>query len=109
MAGDPSQPIISLDSAGAMPLVGLGTVAPTGSQCHRAVRYALEVGYRHLDTATMYHNEHEVGQAVRDSSLPRGGIRYHQAAPRGRGRATAPSRTLTWVTRCSSGSPPTTG
>ncbi|HEX5877593.1 MAG TPA: aldo/keto reductase [Actinomycetota bacterium] len=66
MAGDPSQPIISLDSAGAMPLVGLGTGALTGSQCHRAVRYALEVGYRHLDTATMYHNEHEVGQAVRD-------------------------------------------
>ena len=71
MAGDPNQPIISLDSAGAMPLVGLGTGALTGSQCHRAVRYALEVGYRHLDTATMYHNEHEVGQAVRDSSLPR--------------------------------------
>jgi diketogulonate reductase-like aldo/keto reductase len=41
MAGDPSQPIISLDSAGAMPLVGLGTGALTGSQCHRAVRYAL--------------------------------------------------------------------
>jgi 2,5-diketo-D-gluconate reductase A len=71
MAGDPSQPIIPLDSAGAMPLVGLGTGALTGSQCHRAVRYALEVGYRHLDSATMYDNEHEVGQAVRDSSLPR--------------------------------------
>jgi diketogulonate reductase-like aldo/keto reductase len=51
MASDPSQPTISLDHAGAMPLVGLGTGAPTGSQCYRAVRYALEVGYRHLESA----------------------------------------------------------
>jgi 2,5-diketo-D-gluconate reductase A len=71
MASDPSQPTVSLDHASAMPLVGLGTGALTGSQCYRAVRYGLEVGYRHLDTATMYYNEREVGQAVRDSGLPR--------------------------------------
>ena len=54
-----------------MPLVGLGTWEMTGSRCYRAVRYALEVGYRHIDTATMYGNERDVGRAVRDSSLPR--------------------------------------
>jgi diketogulonate reductase-like aldo/keto reductase len=43
----------------------------TGTQCYRAVRYALEVGYRHIDTATMYRNEAEVGRAVRDSGVPR--------------------------------------
>ncbi len=43
----------------------------TGSQCYRAVLYALEVGYRHIDTATAYRNEAEVGRAVRDSGLPR--------------------------------------
>ena len=54
-----------------MPLVGLGTWEMRGSECYRAVRYALEVGYRHLDTATMYRNEAEVGRAVRDSGVPR--------------------------------------
>lgn len=42
-----------------------------GSECYRAVRYALEIGYRHVDTATMYRNEGEVGRAVRDSGIPR--------------------------------------
>ena len=54
-----------------MPLVGLGTWEMTGSQCYRAVRYALDVGYRHIDTATMYRNERDVGRAVRDSGIRR--------------------------------------
>ena len=54
-----------------LPLVGLGTWQITGSQCYRAVLYALEVGYRHIDTATAYGNEHEVGRAVRDSGVRR--------------------------------------
>jgi Aldo/keto reductase family/Na+/H+ antiporter 1 len=71
MASGPGRPTVSLDHAGAMPLVGVGTGALTGRQCFQAVRYALEVGYRHLDTATMYFNEGEVGQAVLDSAVPR--------------------------------------
>ena len=54
-----------------MPLVGLGTWQMTGARCRAAVRAALEVGYRHIDTATIYRNEREVGRAVRDSGIPR--------------------------------------
>jgi diketogulonate reductase-like aldo/keto reductase len=54
-----------------MPLVGLGTWQANGSRAYDAVRRALDVGYRHIDTATMYANEEEVGRAVRDSGVPR--------------------------------------
>lgn len=54
-----------------MPLVGLGTWALTSKKGYEAIRYALDVGYRHVDTATMYRNEAEVGQAVRDSGVSR--------------------------------------
>ena len=57
-----------------MPLLGFGTWQLRGSDCYDAVRYALEVGYRHLDTATMYGNEAEVGRALRDSGLDRGEV-----------------------------------
>jgi 2,5-diketo-D-gluconate reductase A len=71
MTGDRDQPTVTLGPDGAMPLVGLGTWQMTGRQCHQAVRYALEVGYRHIDTATIYRNEREVGRAVHDSGVPR--------------------------------------
>ena len=54
-----------------MPMVGFGTWQVTGRRGYEAVRLALEAGYRHIDTATMYGNETEVGRAVRDSPLPR--------------------------------------
>ena len=65
------QPAVDLDRGGAMPLVGLGTWQMTGGRCQAAVRSALEAGYRHIDTATIYRNEREVGRAVRDSEVPR--------------------------------------
>jgi 2,5-diketo-D-gluconate reductase A len=71
MTADGGQPAVPLGQAGAMPLVGLGTWQMTGARCQAAVRVALEVGYRHIDTATMYRNEGEVGRAVRDSGVPR--------------------------------------
>jgi 2,5-diketo-D-gluconate reductase A len=68
---DRGQPTVALDPGRAMPLVGLGTWQMTGVRCHAAVRSALEAGYRHIDTATMYRNEGDVGRAIRDSGLPR--------------------------------------
>jgi 2,5-diketo-D-gluconate reductase A len=58
-------------SAVALPLLGFGTWQLRGEAAYRAVRHALEAGYRHLDTATMYGNEAEVGRALRDSGVPR--------------------------------------
>ena len=71
MAIDGDQPTVTLPGGRTLPLVGLGTWEMTGSQCYRAVRYALDVGYRHIDTATMYRNERDVGRAVRDSGVLR--------------------------------------
>ena len=71
MAIDGNQPSVSLPGGRTLPMVGLGTWEMTGSQCYRAVRHALDVGYRHIDTATMYRNERDVGRAVRDSGVPR--------------------------------------
>ena len=71
MAIDRDQPTVSLPGGGVLPLVGLGTWQMTGSECFRAVVHALELGYRHLDTAAIYRNERDVGRAVRDSGVPR--------------------------------------
>jgi diketogulonate reductase-like aldo/keto reductase len=60
-----------LAGGGAMPLVGFGTWQLRGERAYEATRYALEVGYRHIDTATIYGNEAEVGRALRDSGVPR--------------------------------------
>jgi 2,5-diketo-D-gluconate reductase A len=64
-------PVVELAPGVAMPMVGFGTWQLHGQQAYDAVRYALEVGYRHVDTATMYRNEAEVGRAIRDSGLDR--------------------------------------
>ncbi len=55
-----------------MPMLGLGVwQVPDGPECVDAVRWALELGYRHIDTAQAYGNEESVGRALRDSGLPR--------------------------------------
>jgi len=61
----------ALPAGGAMPLLGFGTWQITGQQATEAVAAALTAGYRHLDTATMYGNETEVGAALRDSGVAR--------------------------------------
>jgi diketogulonate reductase-like aldo/keto reductase len=56
-----------------VPLVGLGVwQVPNGRECVDAVRWALELGYRHIDTAQAYGNEQSVGQWLRESGVPRG-------------------------------------
>jgi len=55
-----------------MPMLGLGVwQVPNGPECVSAVRWALEAGYRHIDTAQAYGNEESVGQALRESGVPR--------------------------------------
>jgi diketogulonate reductase-like aldo/keto reductase len=55
-----------------IPLLGLGVwQVPNGPECENAVRWALELGYRHVDTAQAYGNEESVGRALRDSGVPR--------------------------------------
>jgi diketogulonate reductase-like aldo/keto reductase len=55
-----------------IPLLGLGVwQVPDGPECENAVRWALEAGYRHVDTAQAYGNERSVGRALRDSGVPR--------------------------------------
>ncbi len=55
-----------------MPVLGLGVwQVPEGPECENAVRWALEAGYRHIDTAQAYGNEESVGRALRDSGVPR--------------------------------------
>ena len=67
-------PVADLGTGVTMPVVGLGTLRLTGRRGYRALRYALEVGYRHLDTATAYRNESEVGRAIRDNGVDRGEV-----------------------------------
>jgi diketogulonate reductase-like aldo/keto reductase len=54
-----------------IPAIGLGTWDLRRATCETCVAAALDAGYRHIDTAAMYDNEHEVGHAVRASSIPR--------------------------------------
>ena len=55
-----------------MPMLGLGVwQVPNGPECVNAVRWALELGYRHIDTAQAYGNEESVGRGLRESGVPR--------------------------------------
>ncbi|HXZ00239.1 MAG TPA: aldo/keto reductase [Stellaceae bacterium] len=54
-----------------VPALGLGTWQLGGRTCREAVRQALELGYRHIDTAQMYGNETDIGRALRDSGIAR--------------------------------------
>ncbi len=57
-----------------MPSLGMGTFRLEGETAYSAVKMALETGYRHIDTAQIYANEAEVGQALADSNLTREGF-----------------------------------
>ncbi len=55
-----------------VPKIGLGTwQIPDGEQAYNAVMWALKNGYRHIDTAMAYGNEKSVGEAIKDSGIPR--------------------------------------
>ncbi len=62
---------VKLNHGVEMPVFGLGTYQSSSKEVKQAVLYALEIGYRLIDTASMYGNEKEVGEAVRGCGIPR--------------------------------------
>src|SRR3954466_15041314 len=73
MSESPQLPSETLDlqHGGRMPLLGFGTWQIEGADAVRATSSALEAGYRHLDTATVYGNEGEVGRALAERGVRR--------------------------------------
>uniref|UniRef100_A0AAU2VJN4 Aldo/keto reductase n=1 Tax=Streptomyces sp. NBC_00008 TaxID=2903610 RepID=A0AAU2VJN4_9ACTN len=69
-----SVPAITLNNAVRIPQLGFGTFQIPPDETREATLAALETGYRHIDTAEMYGNEKEVGQAVLDSGLGRADV-----------------------------------
>jgi 2,5-diketo-D-gluconate reductase A len=69
-----SVPAISLNDGNAIPQLGFGVFQIDPQDTAKAVGEALGIGYRHIDTAEMYGNEKEVGEAVRASGLDRGDV-----------------------------------
>ncbi|EJS41723.1 gcy1p [Saccharomyces arboricola H-6] len=65
---------LSLNTGAQIPQVGLGTWQSKDNDAYRAVMAALKDGYRHIDTAAIYQNEDQVGQAIKDSGVPRAEI-----------------------------------
>ena len=67
--------LVTLNDGTALPPIGYGLpMIPDTERTYEAVRHALQVGYRLIDTAAAYLNEKEVGRAVRASGIPRGDI-----------------------------------
>jgi diketogulonate reductase-like aldo/keto reductase len=75
---------VRLASGTPMPLLGLGTWQARGRGAVEAVRLALELGYRHVDTATAYGNEREVGRGIAESGVPREQVFVTTKLPPGR-------------------------
>lgn len=62
---------VTLNNGVAMPILGYGVYQISPEECQRCVRDAIEVGYRSIDTAQIYHNEEGVGKAVAECGLAR--------------------------------------
>jgi 2,5-diketo-D-gluconate reductase A len=67
-------PSTALNDGNVIPQFGFGVFQIPPSETERAVRFALDAGYRHIDTAEMYGNEEGVGEAVRAAGLDRGEV-----------------------------------
>jgi methylglyoxal/glyoxal reductase len=67
--------VTTLNNGARMPWLGLGVFqVPADADAERMVRTAIDLGYRHIDTAALYHNERGVGRAVRECGVERGEI-----------------------------------
>ncbi|KAB8139003.1 aldo/keto reductase [Gracilibacillus oryzae] len=62
----------TLNNGTKIPAIGLGVYkVEAGDEAYQSVKSALEIGYRHIDTASFYANEEDVGKAIKDSGIPR--------------------------------------
>ena len=59
-------PYVVLSTGAHMPVIGLGTAQANGTVLVQAIKDAIDIGYRHLDTAAIYYNEKDVGQAIQE-------------------------------------------
>ena len=67
-------PRITLNDSNAIPQLGFGVFQIPPAETAQAVTHALDAGYRHIDTAEMYGNEHGVGEAIRERGLERSDV-----------------------------------
>jgi diketogulonate reductase-like aldo/keto reductase len=74
---------VTLAGGVSVPLIGFGTWQLQGDDAYNGVRAALEIGYRHIDTATAYRNEDKVGAAIRDSGAGRENVFVTTKCPPG--------------------------
>ncbi|KAK9434252.1 NADP-dependent oxidoreductase domain-containing protein [Lipomyces doorenjongii] len=71
---NPTEKYFMLNSGATIPAIGLGTWLSEPEQVKNAVKEALTIGYRHIDTATIYGNEDSIGDAIQESGVPRSEI-----------------------------------
>jgi 2,5-diketo-D-gluconate reductase A len=84
-------PAVDLPGGVAMPMIGFGTWQIQGETAYQAISHALAVGYRHIDTATVYGNEEQIGRALAGSGVDRDEVFLTTKLPpnlAGRARAT---------------------
>lgn len=62
---------VKLNNGIEIPILGLGTYLATEDRGYQAIRYALKIGYRHIDTAAMYENERKICLALENDDVPR--------------------------------------
>jgi 2,5-diketo-D-gluconate reductase A len=66
-----NQSVLTLNTGAEIPQLGIGVFKVDDDECERVVSDALELGYRHIDTAMIYRNEAAVGRAIANSGIPR--------------------------------------
>jgi methylglyoxal/glyoxal reductase len=71
MIGTNPNPTIALPSGAKIPLIGYGTYQLQGADCESGVRWALETGYTHIDTASIYRNEEVIGRVLKEKGISR--------------------------------------